>query len=65
MKYRHYRIFLDNEAIGEWIAPTMSSDEAANSFRLKLKGYLRTGIERAIENGSKLTAKDISSEEWV
>ena len=63
MKFRHYRIFLDDKAIGEWVAPEMSLEDAANGFRERLQGFLRSGLERVLEKGAKLTAKDINDEE--
>ena len=61
MKFRRYRIFLDGRAIGEWVAPEMSLEDAVNGFREKLEGFLRAGLEREINEGAKLTSKDVTN----
>ena len=60
MKFRRYRICLDDKAIGEWVAPEMSLENAVNRFREGLHGFLRDGLERVLEKGAKLSAKDIT-----
>ena len=60
MKFRRYRIFLDDKAIGEWVAPEMNLEDAVNGFREKLEGFLRAGLERVINEGAKLTARDVT-----
>ena len=63
MKFRRYRIFLDDKAIGEWVAPEMDLVDVIIEFRTKLEGLHRAGLERAINEGAKLTARDVSDEE--
>ena len=60
MKFRRYRIFLDGRAIGEWVAPEMDLVDVVIGFRGELEGFLRAGLERAINEGAKLTAKDVT-----
>ena len=60
MKFRRYRIFLDDKAIGEWVAPEMDLGDVVIGFRGKLEGFLRAGLEREINEGAKLTAKDVT-----
>jgi hypothetical protein len=60
MKFRRYRIFLDGEAVGEWVAPEMDLVDVVIGFRGKLEGFLRAGLEREINEGAKLTAKDVT-----
>ena len=63
MKFRRYKICLDDKAIGEWVAPEMNLEDAANGFREGLQGFLRGVLERALEKGAKLTAEDVSNKE--
>ena len=44
MKFRRYKICLDDKAIGEWVAPEMSLENAVNGFREGLHGFLRDGL---------------------